>query len=85
MLVLLTMLIKIFFTIQKDFSKLVIIVIKNIGNNTTDCVQEGLSFTQIVWRVKKIMRCGFNIFAAIAYQIKSILKTVLKLVFTKVT
>ena len=40
---------------------------------------------QIVWTVKKVMRCGFNIFAAIAYRIKSILKTVLKLVFTKVT
>ena len=48
-------------------------------------VQEGLSFMQIVWTVKKVMRYCFNIFVANAYRIKSILKTVLKLVFTKVT
>ena len=77
--------IKIFFTTQKDFSQLVIINIKNIGNNTTDSVQEGLPFMQIVWTVKKVMRRIFNIFGAIAYQIKSILKTVLELEFTKVT
>ena len=64
---------------------MVIIKIKHIGNNTTDCVQEGLLFMQIVWTaVKKVMGCGFNTFAAIAYWIKSILKTVLKIVFTKV-
>ena len=32
--------------------------------------------------MKKVMRCIFSIFAAIAYRIKSILKTVLKLLFT---
>ena len=48
-------------------------------------VQEGLSFMQIVWTVKKVMRCCFNMFVGNAYRIKSILKTVLKLVFTKVT
>ena len=36
--------VKIFFTIQKDFSWVVIIKIKNIRNNATDCVQEGLPF-----------------------------------------
>ena len=64
---------------------MVIIKIKNIGNNTTDCVQEGLSFLQIIWTVKKVMRRNFNIFATIAFRIKSVLKTVPKFVFTKVT
>ena len=77
--------IKIFFTIQKDLSKLVIIKIKNIGNNTTDCIQEGHTFLQIFWIIKKVMRCSFIIFTTIAYRIKSVLKTVLRSVFTKVT
>ena len=40
--------IKIFFNIQKDFSQLVIIKIRNIGNNTTECIQEGHRFLEIV-------------------------------------
>ena len=62
-----------------------IIKIINIANNTIDCVQEGLPFMLIVWTVRKVMTCSFNIFATIACRIKSVLKTVLKIVFTKVT
>ena len=48
-------------------------------------VQEEISFMQIVWTVKKVTRCSFNIFTAVAYRIKSILEIVLKFVFTEVT
>ena len=66
------------------FSYLGIIQIENIRSNMPDWIQEGRLLLQTFWIVKEKMRRNFDIFIIIACRIKSVLKTMLKFVLTKV-
>ena len=49
-----------------------------------DWIQEGRLLLQTFWIVKEKMRWNFDIFIIIACRIKSVLKTMLQFVLTKV-